>query len=296
MNRFPAPALMLGSVLSIQFGQAIGKQLAGTVGAAGVVALRLGLAAAFLLLLHRPALPRSRTDIGVILGFGTAIAGMNLIYPALTLLPLGLASALQLLGPITLALLTSRRVLDAGCAVLAAGGVWLFYAPSGARFPLGGVLLALASGACMAAYLLLSKQAGAKSTGGGALALALAWAAALTVPLGMMQQGTHLLSPRILLTGLVVAVLSAVLPYSLELAALRRLPARTAGVLASLEPASAGLAGVLVLDEHLRTVQWAALACVGTASAGTVIRREAERPRDPQRRPTRRNPHCQTPR
>ncbi|MET8818007.1 MULTISPECIES: DMT family transporter [Streptomyces] len=285
MNRFPAPALMLGSVLSIQFGQAIGKQLAGTVGAAGVVALRLGLAAALLLLLHRPALPRSRTDIGVILGFGTAIAGMNLIYPALTLLPLGLASALQLLGPITLALLTSRRVLDAGCAVLAAGGVWLFYAPSGARFPLGGVLLALASGACMAAYLLLSKQAGTKSTGGGALALALAWAAALTVPLGMMQQGTHLLSPRILLTGLVVAVLSAVLPYSLELAALRRLPARTAGVLASLEPASAGFAGVLVLDEHLRTAQWAALACVGTASAGTVIRREAERPRDPHRRP-----------
>ncbi|CAL9324093.1 Threonine_homoserine exporter RhtA [Streptomyces sp. SudanB135_2055] len=285
MNRFPAPALMLGSVLSIQFGQAIGKQLAGSVGAAGVVALRLGLAAALLLLLHRPALPRSRTDIGVILGFGTAIAGMNLIYPALTLLPLGLASALQLLGPITLALLTSRRVLDAGCAVLAAGGVWLFYTPSGARFPLGGVLLALASGACMAAYLLLSKQAGTKSTGGGALALALAWAAALTVPLGMMQQGTHLLSPRILLTGLVVAVLSAVLPYSLELAALRRLPARTAGVLASLEPASAGLAGVLVLDEHLRTAQWAALACVGTASAGTVIRREAERPRDPQRRP-----------
>ncbi len=212
MNRFPAPALMLGSVLSIQFGQAIGKQLAGTVGAAGVVALRLGLAAALLLLLHRPAPPRSRTDIGVILGFGTAIAGMNLIYPALTFLPLGLASALQLLGPITLALLTSRRVLDAGCAVLAAGGVWLFYTPSGARFPLGGVLLALASGACMAAYLLLSKQAGTKSTGGGALALALAWAAALTVPLGMMQQGTHLLSPRILLTGLVVAVLSAVLP------------------------------------------------------------------------------------
>ncbi|MFC9000296.1 DMT family transporter [Streptomyces rochei] len=285
MNRFPAPALMLVSVLSIQFGQAVGKQVAGTVGAAGVVALRLGLAAALLLLLHRPALPRSRTDIGVILGFGTAIAGMNLIYPALTLLPLGLASALQLLGPITLALLTSRRVLDAGCAVLAAGGVWLFYTPSGARFPLGGVLLALASGACMAAYLLLSKQAGTKSTGGGALALALAWAAALTVPLGMMQQGTHLLSPRILLTGLVVAVLSAVLPYSLELAALRRLPARTAGVLASLEPASAGFAGVLVLDEHLRTAQWAALACVGTASAGTVIRREAERPRDPQRRP-----------
>ncbi|MEU0853490.1 EamA family transporter [Streptomyces flaveolus] len=281
MKRLPAPALMLGSVLSIQFGQAIGKQLSSTVGASGAVALRLGLAAVLLLLLYRPSLPRTRTDAAVILGFGTAIAGMNLIYPALTLLPLGLASALQLLGPITLALLTSRRPLDAGCAVLAGGGVWLFYAPHGAHFPLGGVLLALASGACMAAYLLLSKQAGAKSRGGGPLALALAWAAVLTVPLGVMTQGTHLLAPQALLTGVVVAVLSAVLPYSLELAALRRLPTRTVGVLASLEPASAGLAGVLVLDEHLRMVQWAALACVGTASAGTVAGQEAERSPSP---------------
>ncbi|MEU6522733.1 EamA family transporter [Streptomyces sp. NPDC046924] len=274
MTKLPAPVLMLGSVLSLQFGQAIGKQLSGTVGAPGVVALRLGLAAALLLLLYRPSLPRSRTDAGVILGFGTAIAGMNLIYPALTLLPLGLASALQLLGPITLALLTSRRLRDAGCAVLAGGGVWLFYAPQGARFPLDGVLLALASGVCMAAYLLLSKRAGARSTGGDSLALALAWAAVLTVPLGVMEQGTHLLAPQVLLTGIVVAALSAVLPYSLELAALRRLPTGTAGVLASLEPASAGLAGVLVLDEHLAVTQWAALACVGTASAGTVVRRE----------------------
>ncbi|MCV2457757.1 hypothetical protein OEB94_00350 [Streptomyces sp. ICN988] len=169
MTKLPAPALMLGSVLSIQFGRAVGKQLSDTIGASGTVALRLGPAA---VLLYRPSLPSSRTDAGVILGFGTAIAGMNLIYPALTLLPLGMVSALQLLGPTTLALLTSRRLLDAGCAVLAGGGVWLFYTPHGVRFPLDGVLLV--SGACMAIYLLLSKQAGARSTGGGALALALA--------------------------------------------------------------------------------------------------------------------------
>lgn len=276
MTKLPAPALMLGSVLSIQFGQAIGKQFSGTVGAAGVVALRLGLAALLLLLLYRPSLPRSRAEAGLVLGFGTAIAGMNLIYPALTLLPLGLASALQLLGPITLALVTSRSLRDACCAVMAGGGVWLFYAPRGTGFPLDGVLLALASGACMAAYLMLSKRAGARTTGGGPLAPALAWAAVLTVPLGVMDQGTHLLAPRVLLTGAAVAVLSAVIPYSLELAALRRLPTRTVGVLAGLEPASAGLAGVLVLDEHLRMAQWAALVCVGTASAGTVVRREKE--------------------
>ncbi|MEU2564680.1 EamA family transporter [Streptomyces longispororuber] len=274
MTKLPAPALMLGSVLSIQFGQAVGKQLTGAVGASGVVALRLGTAAVVLLLLHRPSLPRSRTDVGLVLGFGTAVAGMNLVYPAMVLLPLGLASALQLLGPIALALLTARRAREAGCALLAGGGVWLFHAPQGAGFPLGGVLLALASGACMAAYLVLSKRAGAAGGGGAILALAVAWAAVLTVPLGVARHGARLFAPDVLAAGAVVAVLSAVLPYSLELAALRRLPTRTVGVLAALEPASAGLAGMLVLDEHLRTTRWAALACVGAASAGAVARRQ----------------------
>lgn len=265
---------MVGSVLSVQFGQAFGKQLSEDVGASGVVALRLGLAAAVLLVLYRPAVSRSWAERRVILGFGTAIAGMNLIYPALTILPLGLASALQLLGPISLALCTSRRLRDVTCAVVAGVGVWLFYAPREVSFPLAGVALALASGACMAAYFLLSKRAGASSAGGGPLALALAWAAVLSVPLGVIDQGARLVTPRVLLVGVVVAALSAVVPYSLELAALRRLPARTVGVLASLEPASAGLAGVLVLGEHLRAVQWVALACVGLASAGAVLGRK----------------------
>jgi threonine/homoserine efflux transporter RhtA len=268
---------MLGSVLSIQFGQAVGKQLSEAVGAPGAVTLRLGLAAGVLLLLHRPALPRTRQDVVVVLGLGTAIAGMNLIYPALLFLPLGLASALQLLGPVTLALITSRRLRDVGCAVMAGCGIWLFHAPEKSGFPLVGVLLALAAGACMAAYLLLSKKAGARSTGGGPLALAVAWAAVLTVPLGVWKGGTKLLAPQVLLTGAVVAVLSAVLPYSLELAALRRLPARTVSVLTSLEPASAGLAGVLVLGERLGVLQWAALACVGVASAGAVVGRPGKR-------------------
>ncbi|GDY51642.1 hypothetical protein SVIO_022650 [Streptomyces violaceusniger] len=195
MTKLPAPALMLASVLSIQFGQAVGKRLSGAVGAPGTVALRLGLAAVLLLLVYRPSLPRSRTDTLLVLGFGTAIAGMNLIYPALLLLPLGLASALQLLGPITLALLTSRRLRDVGWAVLAGCGVWLFHAPHGARFPLPGVLLALAAGVSMAVYLLLSKKAGSRGAGGGPLALAVTWAAVLTVPLGVVSRGTELLAP-----------------------------------------------------------------------------------------------------
>ncbi|MGW7069076.1 EamA family transporter [Streptomyces sp. NPDC054855] len=270
MTKLPAPALMLGSVLSLQFGQALGRQLADAVGAPGAVALRLALAAVLLLLLYRPSLPRSRTDVVLVLGFGTAIAGMNLIYPALLLLPLGLASALQLLGPITLAVLTSRRRRDVGCAVLAGCGVFLFQVRHGADLPLPGVLLALAAGASMAAYLLLSKKAGARSAGGGPLALAVTWAAVLTLPLGVADQGSELLAPAILLSATGVAVLSAVIPYSLELAALRRLPVRTVSVLTSLEPASAGLAGVLVLGEDLDVTQWLALGCVGAASAGAA--------------------------
>ncbi|MFF9559602.1 DMT family transporter [Streptomyces albus] len=189
---------------------------------------------------------------------------------ALLFLPLGPASTLQLLGPVTLALCTSRRLRDAGFAALAGCGVWLFHTPGDVRMPLPGVLLALAAGASMAGYLLLSKRTGDRTTGGGPLALAVTWAALLTVPIGVADQGAALLAPRVLATGLVVAVLSAVGPYSPELAALRRLPARAVSVLTSLEPASAGLAGVLVLGEHLVLTQWAALGCVGVASTGAV--------------------------
>ncbi|MFF7650942.1 DMT family transporter [Streptomyces sp. NPDC007983] len=134
------------------------------------------------------------------------------------------------------------------------------------------MLIRLASGASMACSFLLSHRAGGRDTGGAPLASAVAWAAVLTVPLGVWENGTALLAPRALAIGLGAAVLSAVLPYSLELAALRRLPARAVAVLAGLEPATAGLAGTVVPAEHLRPEQWVALGCVGAASAGTVAR------------------------
>jgi threonine/homoserine efflux transporter RhtA len=284
MGNRAAPLLVLCSVLSIQFGQAAGKQLFGPVGPFGVVVLRLGIAAVVLLLLHRPALPRRRADLALILGFGTAIAGMNVIYLALRYLPLGLATALQLLGPIALALLTSRRVLDLALGLLAGFGIWLFHAPGDAPASPAGVVLALMSGVAMASYLLLSKRAGARMSGGAPLALAVTWAALLALPFGFAESGTALLAPTTLLHGALVAVLSAVLPYSFELAALRRLPPRTVGVLQSLEPAAAGLAGTLLLHEVLGAPQWLALACVGLASGGTVVtsaRASRRSPRSP---------------
>ena len=273
----PAPVLVLASVASVQFGQAVGKQLFGHVGPLGVVSLRLGFAAAILLLAYRPSLPRSRSELALVFGFGTAIAGMNLIYPALRYLPLGLATSLQLLGPITLALLMSRRALDLAAAVLAGAGVWLFHAPAGVDVPVAGVLLALCSGVAMATYLLMSSRAGAGSADGSPLALAVAWAAVLTVPFGVAESGTALFAPHAVVVGLAVAVMSAVVPYSLELVALRRLPPRTVGVLQSLEPAAAGIAGTVVLGEMLTGPQWVALGCVCAAGCGAVVPRKAGR-------------------
>lgn len=274
--RTTALFLLLGSVFCVQFGQAFGKQLFGAVGPWGVVALRLGLAAVVLSLVHRPAMPRTWADARLVLGFGTAIASMNLLYPSLRHLPLGLAGTLQMLGPVSLALLSSRGVRDLAPAALAGCGVWFFNGPSSEGFPLAGMLLALASGASMACYFLLSRRAGGRAAGGAPLAAAVAWAAVLTVPVGVWESGPALLEPRTLAFGLGVAVLSAVLPYSFELAALRRLPARAVAVLASLEPATAGLAGTVVLAEHLRPEQWVAFGCVGAASAWTVARRNPD--------------------
>jgi threonine/homoserine efflux transporter RhtA len=273
MHRVPASLLVLASVVCVQFGQATGKSLFGSVGPAGVVALRLGLAAMILLVVFRPSLPKGRRELLVTVGFGTAIAGMNLVYPALSFLPLSLATSLQLLGPITLALVTSRRLIDVVLVIVAGAGLWLFHLPAGDAVAWPGVLLALASGAAMASYLLMSRKAGTENTGGGPLARAVTFAALLTVPFGVAESGAALLQPHVLLVGACVAVLGAVLPYSFELSALRRIPPRTVAVLQSLEPAVAGLAGVLVLSENLQPVQWAGLACVGLASAGTVSAR-----------------------
>jgi inner membrane transporter RhtA len=264
----PAPLLVLASVLSVQVGQALGKRAFDLLEPAGVVTLRLGLAALVLIAVLRPRLPPDRRTRGLVVAFGTAIAGMNLVYPALHHLPLGVATSLQLLGPLTVALAGARRPAHAVWALLAGAGVFLINGGSGS-LPLSGVLLALASGAAMGCYLLLSQRAGAAAP--GTLALAVAWAALVTLPFGVSASGAGLLHPSALAAGLLVAVVSAVLPYSLDLAALRRLPPRTVGVLQSLEPGVGALAGAVLLAELLDARQWVAIAFITAASAGAVF-------------------------
>jgi threonine/homoserine efflux transporter RhtA len=267
----PAPLLVVGSVLSVQAGQAVGKLMFGVLAPQGVVTLRLGLAALVLLAVWRPRLPTDPRSLGLVLGFGTAIAGMNLIYPAMSDLPLGVATSVQLVGPLTVAIAGSRRARDLVWAVLAGTGIWLFHGPAGGGLPVAGVSFALASAAAMGLYLLLSRRAGADTGTGGVLALAVTWAALIWLPFGITASGAALVRPQVLLAGLGLAVLSAVLPYSLDLAALRRLPPRVVGVLESLEPVAAALSALLILGELLTTTQWLAVGAVTAASVGAVL-------------------------
>lgn len=271
MARPTAFLFVLAASVSVQTGQAFGKQLFGTVAPAGVVALRLGFAAIVLLAVHRPRLP-SRDRLPLLFAFGAAIAGMNLIYPALRHLPLGVASAIQLLGPLTVAVLASRRRLDLALVLLAGVGVWLCREPGSGPIALTGMLLALASAASMGGYLMLSSRAGAGSVDGSALAVAVTVAALLAIPFGIGDSGATLLRPDVLMAGFGVALLSAVLPYSLEFAALRRLPAGVVGVLVCLEPAVAGLAGFVLLSEQLGLAAWLGIACIIVAAAGVTAR------------------------
>lgn len=275
----PAPLLVLGSVLSVQFGQAFGKQLFGVVGPIGVATLRLGFAAVVLMLFWRPVFPSSWRSLRLSVAFGTAIAGMNVIYPALRFLPLGVATTLQLLGPLAVALVGSRRVLDLCWALLALGGVVLFtHSPTGAQLPVMGVCLALVAAVSMGSYVLLSHRAGGRSADGSTLALAVVWAALIALPFGVVESGAALLTPVALLAGVGLAILSAVVPYSLDLSALRRLPPRIVGVLQSLEPAVGALAGFLVLTEHLTSTQVVGIGCVTVASLGAVLAGNRRRP------------------
>ncbi|MFI0481036.1 EamA family transporter [Actinomadura sp. 9N215] len=266
-RRVPAPLLIVGSVVSIQAGQTAGKAMFGMAGVPGVIVLRLVFAALSLLVLRRPSLPR-RGSLGLIAALGAAIVGMHLIYPAMERLPVGVASTLQFLGPLTLALVSARRAADLLWAALAGGGVVLLSSPSGASLPIAGVVLAVASGACMAAYLVLNKRAG--TLDGAPLAWAVAFAALLVLPLAPLASDA-LLRPGVLLAGLGLALLSAVVPWSLDMAALRRLPERVVAVMVSLEPAAGALAGLILLGERLAVTDWLAIGCVSAASAGAAL-------------------------
>ena len=269
----PVGALLLG-MLSFQFGAALAKQLFPVMGAQGATAMRLGLGALILWVLRQPWRRFSgRRDWVSLWGYGLTLGIMNLcFYMALRSVPLGIAVALEFLGPLSIALFGSRRALDFLWVALVVAGLALLLpweAQAQALDPVG-VLFALAAAVGWAAYILLGRRAGA-AFGGDAVALGSAIGALVAVPVGVAHAGAALFTLSALPFAFGVAVLSSALPYSLEMLALTRLPSRTVGILVSVEPAMGALLGLLFLDEHLTLFQWLAIAAIIAASIGAVF-------------------------
>lgn len=272
-DRVPAPLLVLGGVVSVQFGGALAAQLIPQIGPGGAVLLRVAFAAAALLVVLRPRVRgHGRTAWLVAAGFGVALGLMNWsFYGSLAHLPLGVAVTVEFCGPLVLATVMSHRALDL-LAVVAAGVGVVLVSQALAR-PLGelswtGLLLAGSAGACWAAYILLSRETGRHFAGVDGLAFALVVATVVVLPAGIRHAGDW--TPGQVLRGAALAVLSSLLPYSFELLALRRLPPRAFGILLSLEPAVAALAGFVVLGQQLSGPQWVGLGLVVLASGSVA--------------------------
>ncbi|MEV5733707.1 EamA family transporter [Streptomyces sp. NPDC052292] len=264
--------LVLAGGISVQFGGALAVTLMPRAGALGVVTLRLLAAAVVLLVVCRPRLRgHSRADWGTVVVFGIAMGGMNgLFYEAVARIPLGPAVTLEVLGPLALSVLASRQAINALWAALALAGVFLLGGGGFSDLDTAGVAFALGAGAMWAAYIVFSARTGRRFPQADGLALAMAVAALLFLPLGIAEAGSRLLNPTTVALGSAVALLSSVLPYTLELLALRRLPAHTFAVLMSLEPAIAATAGFLILGQALSVTQAAAIALVIAATIGAV--------------------------
>src|SRR5215213_266288 len=272
LDRIHPTLLVLGGIASVQFGAAIAKSLFDELGPGGAVFLRVLFAALVLAAIWRPATRgHSRADWRLLAIFGLTLAAMNLaFYESLDRIPLGVAVTIEFVGPLGVAIASSRRLLDLLWASLAAVGILLLSDFGTADLDGLGVALALLAGCFWAAYILLAVRVGRVYEGATGLTIGMCAGAVMLLPFGVAEAGGDLLSTEAVAVALAVAVLSSVIPYSLELEALRRLPAGVFGVLMSLEPAAAALAGFIVLDEGLATREVVAIALVVAASAGAA--------------------------
>ena len=276
----PITALMVAMVC-FQLGATLAKSLFPAVGAGGAAALRIAIAAVILIAAWRPwRLRFTAAQLRTVIIYGVAMGWMNyLFYSALSYIPLGITMALEFTGPLGVAVLASRRPVDFLWILLAALGLIALLPLGLGGKPLSflGVSYALGAGLCWGLYIVFGRRAGA-AHGGQITALGTLIGAVMIAPIGYAHSGAQLFSPSILPTALGVAILSTALPYSLEMYAMPRLPTRMLGVLMSLNPALGALAGLLFLGEMLTLVQWAAIASIVAASAGSAATRDLAPP------------------
>lgn len=268
----PAPLLVLAAATSVQFGAAIGATLFDDLGPAGASVYRISLAALIMAVVWRPRVRGvSRADLRLVGALGLTLGVMNLsFYEALDRIPLGIAVTIEFAGPLAVAVALSRRRLDLVWVLLAAAGIVLLADPGGGSVDALGLLLVGVAAVAWAIYIFLAARTGERFSGAHGLALAMIVASLVPLAPGIAQAGGDLLDPGLVAIGAAVAVLSSVIPYSLEMEALRRIPRNVFGVLMSLEPALAALAGFLVLDQSLGARELLAIALVIAASVGAT--------------------------
>jgi inner membrane transporter RhtA len=275
------PAVMiLTGIVSVQFGAGLADKLFGQIPPTAVTGLRLWIAALATAAISGRGLVRAVRDLvarkavadTVIAGsFGISLLIMNFsIYQAFSRIPLGIAVTIEFLGPLAVAVAGSRHLRDLGWVVLAAAGVVLLTQGGHGHLNLAGVLFAGLAGASWAAYIVLSSATGRRFPGSAGLAIAMVVAAVLITPPAVLAGGRAMFRPAVLAIGAAVGILSSVIPYRLELEALRRMPTRLFGVWMSLEPAVAALIGLVMLGQHLSVVEWLAIGCVMIACAGAT--------------------------
>ncbi len=273
VERIPPVALVLTGIVSVQFGAAIATTLFDEVGAAGASLLRVVFGAAIMALAFRVRVRGySAADMRLVVCFGLALGAMNLaFYEALDRIPLGVAVTVEFVGPLSVAVLGSRRALDLLWVVLAAAGIVLLANPLGASgIDALGLVFALVAGLCWALYIVLAARAGPRFRGADGVTIALVVATVVPLGSGIAEGGADLLRPELLALGAAVGLLSSAIPYTLEMEALRRMPRQAFSVLMSVEPAVAALAGLIALGQGLAAHEVVAIALVVAASAGAT--------------------------
>lgn len=266
----PIPAVVI-AIISVQCGAAIAKGLFPEIGAAATASLRIGLSAAILLIAFRPNLFKlnSKQWKYVIL-YGASLGMMNMVfYLAIARIPVGLGVTLEFVGPLILAIFGSRRIIDFIWVALSIIGVALIAPWTSNGLDISGVLLALLAGVFWATYIILGGRISKIMKGGEAVSLGMLVATIIILPFGILSGGLSHLSPKLLGLGAALALLSSAIPFTLEIGALKQLPARTFSILMSLEPAMASLAAFAFLQEYLSVTECIAVGCVVVASAGS---------------------------
>lgn len=271
-NLPPVPAVLL-SIISVQCGAAIAKTLFPAIGAAGTASLRIGISALILLLAYRPNLKQiTPNQWKIVVPYGLTLGAMNLIfYLAIERIPIGLAVTLEFIGPLLLAIIGSKRLLDYCWVLLAGLGIALIAPWSNDRVDLLGVFFALLAGALWAAYIILGGKVSKIMHDGQAVATGMLFAAILILPFGFYENGLANLTPKFLGMGAALALLSSAIPFTLEMKALGQLPPRTFSILMSLEPAAAAVCAFIFLQENLNFYEILAVVCVVIASAGSTL-------------------------